>query len=91
MAQLSESLVRVAIRGIRENRKLYLTINEVDQALHAWLKLNGYAEEPKYCLHGYSLDELRTGATSCERCSDNGTADSAEAGASHQSLPEPSE
>lgn len=45
MAQLSESLVREAIRSIREDRKLPLTINEVDQALHAWLKLHGAAEQ----------------------------------------------
>jgi hypothetical protein len=46
MAQLSESLVRSAIRFIREDKKLVLTINEVDQALHAWLMLNGHEPRP---------------------------------------------
>lgn len=40
MAQLSENLVRGAIRSIREDLKLILTINEVDQALHAWLSFH---------------------------------------------------
>ncbi len=42
MAQLSEQLVRNAIRIIDEKQKLNLTVNEVRQALYAWLQLNGH-------------------------------------------------
>lgn len=40
MAQLSEPLARAAIDLIRTERKLGLTLNEVDQALHGWLSWN---------------------------------------------------
>lgn len=41
MAQLSEKLARDAIAMIRTEKKLILTINEVDQALHGWIEANG--------------------------------------------------
>lgn len=46
MAQLSESLVREAIRRIRGRHMHHLTINEVEQALWAWLMLNGFESRP---------------------------------------------
>jgi hypothetical protein len=46
MAQLSESLARDAIRRIRSNQLHCLTANEIDQALWAWLMLNGYEPRP---------------------------------------------
>ena len=42
MAQLSESLVREAIRRIRAGHMHHLTANEIDQALWGWLMLNGH-------------------------------------------------
>jgi hypothetical protein len=46
MAQLSESLARDAIRRIRSNHLHCLTANEIDQALWAWLMLNGFEPRP---------------------------------------------
>lgn len=46
MAQLSEPLARDAIRRIRSNQLHCLTANEIDQALWAWLMLNGYEPRP---------------------------------------------
>lgn len=69
MAQLSEKLVRDAIKCIREERKLMLTINEVDQALHAWLTLNDLVQPPP-------LAAAETSATKrCKVCGDQSEGD----------------
>ena len=47
MAQLSEKLVREAIFVISTQKKLFLTVNEVEQALWAWLAWHGYESLPK--------------------------------------------
>jgi|SRR5277367_6770642 len=75
MAQLSESLVRDAIRIIDEKQKLHLTINEVRQALYAWLHLHGHwsPEEPSapqmwYCQNCKSGNRVDFHHTSCPAC-----------------------
>lgn len=49
MAQLSEPLAREAIRRIRAGHMHGLTANEIDQALWAWLMLNGHEPRPRAC------------------------------------------